>query len=37
VTMSALSSQPPPTGIPSTAPATPTDAPQPVNGRPPGG
>jgi lipoprotein-anchoring transpeptidase ErfK/SrfK len=36
-TMSALSSQPPPTGIPSTAPATPTDAPQPVNGRPPGG
>src|SRR3954465_7289263 len=36
VTMSALSSQPPPTGIPSTAPATPTDAPQPVNGRPGG-
>jgi lipoprotein-anchoring transpeptidase ErfK/SrfK len=35
--MSALSSQAPPTGIPSTAPATPSDAPQPVTGRPPGG
>ena len=34
--MSALSSQNPPSGIPSTAPATPTDAPQPVNGRPGG-
>jgi lipoprotein-anchoring transpeptidase ErfK/SrfK len=35
--MSALSPQAPPTGIPSTAPATPSDAPQPVSGRPPGG
>ena len=35
--MSALSSQAPPSGIPSTAPATPTGAPQPVNDRPPGG
>ena len=35
--MSALSSQAPPSGIPSTAPATPSGAPQPVNGRPPGG
>ena len=35
--MSALSSQAPPSGIPSTAPATPTGAPQPVDGRPPGG
>ena len=34
--MSALSSQAPPTNIPSTAPATPTGAPQPVNGRPGG-
>ena len=34
--MSALSSLPPPTGFPSTAPATPTGAPQPVNGRPGG-
>jgi len=37
VAMSALSSEAPPSGIPSTAPATPSDAPQPVNGRPPGG
>jgi lipoprotein-anchoring transpeptidase ErfK/SrfK len=37
VAMSALSSAPPPSQIPSTAPATPTDAPQPVSGRPPGG
>jgi lipoprotein-anchoring transpeptidase ErfK/SrfK len=36
VAMSALSPQQPPSGIPSTAPATPTDAPQPVNGRPGG-
>src|SRR5215217_5458784 len=35
--MSALSSQDPPSGIPSSAPATPTGAPQPVNDRPPGG
>jgi hypothetical protein len=35
--MSALSSQAPPSEIPSTAPVTPTGAPQPVNGRPPGG
>jgi hypothetical protein len=35
--MSALSPQPPPAGIPSTAPATPSGAPQPVSGRPPGG
>ncbi len=34
--MSALSSQAPPSGIPSTAPATPTGAPQPVNDRPGG-
>jgi lipoprotein-anchoring transpeptidase ErfK/SrfK len=34
--MSALSAQPGPSGIPSTAPATPSDAPQPVNGRPGG-
>src|SRR3954470_18701770 len=34
VSMSALSTQPPPSQIPSTAPVTPTDAPQPVNGRP---
>jgi lipoprotein-anchoring transpeptidase ErfK/SrfK len=34
--MSALSTQPSPSGIPSTAPVTPTDAPQPVNGRPGG-
>jgi hypothetical protein len=34
--MSALSPQKPPSDIPSTAPATPTDAPQPVNGRPGG-
>ena len=34
--MSALSSQAPPSGIPSTAPATPSGAPQPVNGRPGG-
>jgi lipoprotein-anchoring transpeptidase ErfK/SrfK len=34
--MSALSSQPSPTGIPGSAPATPSDAPQPVNGRPGG-
>src|SRR3954447_26302999 len=36
VSMSALSKQPGPTEIPSTAPVTPTDAPQPVNGRPGG-
>jgi lipoprotein-anchoring transpeptidase ErfK/SrfK len=36
VAMSALSSQAPPSGIPSTAPATPTGAPQPVNGSPGG-
>ncbi len=36
VSMSALSSQSPPTDIPSTAPVTPSDAPQPVNGRPGG-
>jgi lipoprotein-anchoring transpeptidase ErfK/SrfK len=36
VAMSALSPQNPPSEIPSTAPATPTDAPQPVNGRPGG-
>jgi lipoprotein-anchoring transpeptidase ErfK/SrfK len=36
VAMSALSPQASPAGIPSTAPATPTDAPQPVNGRPGG-
>jgi lipoprotein-anchoring transpeptidase ErfK/SrfK len=36
VAMSALSPQKPPSDIPSTAPATPTDAPQPVNGRPGG-
>ena len=36
VAMSALSPQAPPSQIPSTAPATPTDAPQPVNGRPGG-
>ncbi len=36
VSMSALSAQPSPAGIPSTAPVTPTDAPQPVNGRPGG-
>ncbi|MFY9917862.1 MAG: Ig-like domain-containing protein [Mycobacterium sp.] len=36
VAMSALSSQAPPSGIPSTAPATPSGAPQPVNGRPGG-
>ena len=35
--MSALSPQAPPAGIPSTAPATPSGAPQPVSGRPPGG
>jgi lipoprotein-anchoring transpeptidase ErfK/SrfK len=34
VAMSALSPQSPPSQIPSTAPATPSDAPQPVNGRP---
>ncbi len=34
--MSALSSQAPPSGIPSTAPATPSGAPQPVNDRPGG-
>jgi lipoprotein-anchoring transpeptidase ErfK/SrfK len=34
--MSALSAQPAPAGIPSTAPATPSDAPQPANGRPGG-
>jgi lipoprotein-anchoring transpeptidase ErfK/SrfK len=37
VSMSALSPEAPPAGIPSTAPATPTGAPQPVSGRPPGG
>jgi lipoprotein-anchoring transpeptidase ErfK/SrfK len=36
VAMSALSPQSSPSQIPSTAPATPTDAPQPVNGRPGG-
>lgn len=36
VAMSALSSQAPPSGIPSTAPVTPTGAPQPVNGSPGG-
>lgn len=36
VAMSALSPQNSPNEIPSTAPATPTDAPQPVNGRPGG-
>jgi lipoprotein-anchoring transpeptidase ErfK/SrfK len=36
VSMSALSPQASPAEIPSTAPATPTDAPQPVNGRPGG-
>ncbi len=36
VAMSALSPQNPPPGIPLTAPATPSDAPQPVNGRPGG-
>lgn len=36
VSMSALSEQPSPSEIPSTAPATPSDAPQPVNGRPGG-
>lgn len=36
VAMSALSDQKPPPEIPSTAPVTPTDAPQPVNGRPGG-
>jgi lipoprotein-anchoring transpeptidase ErfK/SrfK len=36
VAMSALSQQPPPSQIPSTAPVTPSDAPQPVNGRPGG-
>ncbi|MGB8385484.1 MAG: Ig-like domain-containing protein [Dermatophilaceae bacterium] len=36
VAMSALSSQASPSGIPSTAPATPSGAPQPVNGRPGG-
>jgi lipoprotein-anchoring transpeptidase ErfK/SrfK len=34
--MSALSSQAPPSGIPSTAPVTPSGAPQPVDGRPGG-
>ncbi|MGE2717359.1 L,D-transpeptidase [Mycolicibacterium litorale] len=34
--MSALSDQDSPAGMPSTAPATPTGAPQPVNGRPGG-
>lgn len=34
VSMSALSAPPAPGRIPSTAPATPTDAPQPVSGRP---
>jgi lipoprotein-anchoring transpeptidase ErfK/SrfK len=37
VAMSALSSQASPSEIPSTAPVTPTGAPQPVNDRPPGG
>jgi len=36
VAMSALSPQGSPTQIPSSAPATPSDAPQPVNGRPGG-
>jgi lipoprotein-anchoring transpeptidase ErfK/SrfK len=36
VSMSALSPQKSPSEIPSTAPVTPTDAPQPVNGRPGG-
>jgi lipoprotein-anchoring transpeptidase ErfK/SrfK len=36
VAMSALSPQSSPSQIPSTAPATPSDAPQPVNGRPGG-
>ena len=36
VAMSALSPQGSPSEIPSTAPVTPTDAPQPVNGRPGG-
>jgi lipoprotein-anchoring transpeptidase ErfK/SrfK len=36
VAMSALSPQSSPSEIPSTAPATPSDAPQPVNGRPGG-
>jgi lipoprotein-anchoring transpeptidase ErfK/SrfK len=36
VSMSALSAQPGRSGIPSTAPATPSGAPQPVNGRPGG-
>lgn len=36
VAMSALSPQNSPSGIPSAAPATPSDAPQPVNGRPGG-
>jgi lipoprotein-anchoring transpeptidase ErfK/SrfK len=36
VAMSALSPQSSPSQIPSTAPVTPTDAPQPVNGRPGG-
>jgi lipoprotein-anchoring transpeptidase ErfK/SrfK len=36
VAMSALSPQKPPPDMPSTAPATPSDAPQPVNGRPGG-
>ncbi len=36
VSMSALSAQPGPSEIPSTAPATPSGAPQPVNGRPGG-
>jgi lipoprotein-anchoring transpeptidase ErfK/SrfK len=36
VAMSALSPQNSPSEIPSTAPATPSDAPQPVNGRPGG-
>jgi lipoprotein-anchoring transpeptidase ErfK/SrfK len=36
VAMSALSPQSPPSQIPSTAPVTPSDAPQPVNGRPGG-
>ena len=34
--MSALTPEQPPAGIPSTAPATPSGAPQPVNGRPGG-
>ena len=36
VSMSALSAQPSPSEIPSTAPVTPSGAPQPVNGRPGG-